>query len=127
MSHNANALLLAGSLILASGVGVIYLNTERTAATKQATVASERSMTKRAAVRASVSVYGLPAQITPISMSERMLPAKAPSSQGFSDTATGTSMNGSAGAGDTDTMLIAGSNNNKMIHRIGAGASWYDN
>jgi len=78
MSHNAKALLLAGSLILASGVGVIYLNTERTAATKQATVTSERSMTKRVDARASASVYGLPARVAPISMPGRVSPSGPP-------------------------------------------------
>ena len=66
MSHNAKALLLAGSLILASGVGVIYLNTERAAPTKHATMTSGELMTKRVDARASASVYGLPAQITPV-------------------------------------------------------------
>ena len=68
MSHNAKALLLASTLILVSAVGVMYLNTERADATKQATMTPERSMTKRVDARASASVYGLPAQITPVSI-----------------------------------------------------------
>ena len=68
MSQNAKALLLASALILLSAVGVIYLNTERAAATKQATMTSGGLVTERAGTRPSASVYGLPAQITPISI-----------------------------------------------------------
>jgi len=53
MTLNARALLVAGALILVSAVGVIYVNTERAAATKQATMTSG---------------YGAPAQITPVSI-----------------------------------------------------------
>jgi hypothetical protein len=67
MSQNANALLLASTLILVSAVGVVYLNTERAAATKQATMTSGGLVTERAGTP-SASVYGLPAQITPISI-----------------------------------------------------------
>ncbi|MBI4380482.1 MAG: hypothetical protein HY574_04765 [candidate division NC10 bacterium] len=67
MSQNAKALLLASTLILVSAVGVMYLNTERAAATKQVTMTSGQLMTQRAGTRHSASVYGLPAQITPIS------------------------------------------------------------
>jgi len=68
MSHNAKALLLASTLIFVSAIGVMYLNTERAAPTKQATMTSGELMTKRAATRVSASVYGLPAQITPVSI-----------------------------------------------------------
>jgi hypothetical protein len=71
MSHNAKALLLAGSLILASGVGVIYLSAERAATAKEATMTSDESVTtmiKRADTRPSTSVYGLPAHVTPVSI-----------------------------------------------------------
>ena len=68
MSKNALALLVAGALILSSAAGVLYLNTERAAPTKQATMTSGELMTKRAATRVSASVYGLPAQITPVSI-----------------------------------------------------------
>ena len=68
MSQNAKALLLASTLILVSAIGVMYLNTERAAPTKQATMTSGELMTKRAATRVFASVYGLPAQITPVSI-----------------------------------------------------------
>jgi hypothetical protein len=72
MSLNAKALLLAGSLILASGVGVIYLNAERVTAPKQTTMMiSDESMTavtKRIVAPPSTSVYGLPTQVTPVSI-----------------------------------------------------------
>ena len=103
MSHNAKALLLAGSLILASGVGVIYLNTERTAATKQATVTSERSMTKRVDARVSASVYGLvygsPARVAPISMPGRVSPSEPSTQPGFSNAVKGTPIGGDVRAG----------------------------
>ena len=67
MSHNAKALLLASTLILVSAIGVMYL-TERAAPTKHATMTSGELMTKRVDARASASVYGLPAQITPVSI-----------------------------------------------------------
>ena len=66
MSQNAKALLLASTLILVSAVGVMYLNTERAAATKRVTMTSGQLM--RAGTRPSAPVYGLPAQITPISV-----------------------------------------------------------
>jgi hypothetical protein len=120
MSHNAKAFLLAGSLILASGVGVIYLNTERTAATKQATVTSERSMTKRVDSRVSASVYGLPARVAPISMPGRVSPSEPSTQPGFSNAVKGTPIGGDVGAG---TSAIIGS---EFTHKIEARASWHN-
>jgi len=122
MSHNAKALLLAGSLILASGVGVIYLNTERTAATKQATVTSERSMTKRVNARVSFSVYGLPARIAPISMPGRVSPSEppTPTQPGFSNAVKGTPIGGDVRAGTSAPI------GNEPTHKIEARASWHD-
>ena len=122
MSHNAKALLLAGSLILASGVGVIYLNTERTAATKQATVTSERSMTKRVDARVSASVYGLPARVAPISMPGRVSPSEAPTptQPGFSNAVKGTPIGGDVRDG---TSAPIGS---EFTHKIEARASWHN-
>jgi len=76
MSQNAKALLLASTLILVSAVGVVYLNTERAAATKQATMTSGGLVTERAGTRPSASVYGLPAQITPISFGNEAASAR---------------------------------------------------
>jgi hypothetical protein len=121
MSHNANALLLAGSLIVASGVGVIYLNTGRTAATKQATVTSERSMTKRVDARASASVYGLPARVAPISMPGRVSPSGPPPAQpGVSSPVKGTLIGGDVRAGTSAPI------GNEATHKIEARASWHD-
>ena len=120
MSHNAKALLLAGSLILVSAVEVIYLNTERTAATKQATVTLERSVTKRVGTRASASVYGLPARIAPISMPGRVSPPEPPAQPGFSSAVKGTLIGGDVRAG---TSAPIGS---EFAHKIEARASWHN-
>ena len=120
MSHNAKALLLAGSLILASGVGVIYLNTERTAATKQATVTSERSITKRVDARVSASVYGLPVRVAPITMLGRVSPAELPPQPGSSNAVMGTPIGGGVGAGTSAPI------GNEATHKIEARASWHD-
>ena len=121
MSHNAKAFLLAGSLILASGVGVIYLNTERTAATKQATVTSERSITKRVdAPRASASVYGLPVRVAPITMPGRVSPSEPPAKPGFSSAVKGTLIGGDVRAGTSAPI------GNEATHKIEARASWHD-
>jgi hypothetical protein len=118
MSQNAQALLVAGSLILASAVGVIYLNTERAATTKQATVTSERSMTKRVDARVSASVYGLPARVAPISMPGRVSPSEPPTQPGFSNAVKGTPIGGEVRAG---TSAPIGS---EFTHTIEARASW---
>jgi hypothetical protein len=120
MSQNAQALLVAGSLILASAVGVIYLNTERAATTKQATVTSERSMTKRVDARVSASVYGLPARIAPISMPGRVSPSEPPAQPGFSSAVKGTLIGGDVRAG---TSAPIGS---EFTHKIEARASWHN-
>jgi len=119
MSHNAKALLLAGSLILASGVGVIYLNTERTAATKQVTMTSG-VMTERAGTRHSASVYGLPARVAPISMPGRVSPSEPSTQPGFSNAVKGTPIGGDVRAG---TSAPIGS---EFTHKIEARASWHN-
>ena len=119
MSHNAKALLLAGSLILASGVGVIYLNTERTAATKQATVTSERSITKRVDARVSASVYGLPVRVAPISMPGRVSPSEPSTQPGFSNAVKDTPIAGDVGVGASAII-------SELTHKIGAEASWHN-
>lgn len=120
MSHNAKAFLLAGSLILASGVGVIYLNTERTAATTQATVTSERSMTKKVDARVSASVYGLPVRVAPISMPGRVSPSEPPAQPGFSSAVKGTLTGGDVRA-ETSAPI-----ENEAAHKIEARASWHN-
>jgi len=120
MSHNAKALLLAGSLILVSAVEVIYLNTERTAATKQATMTSERSMTKRVDARATASVYGLPARVAPISMPGRVSPSEPPTQPGFSSAVKGTLIGGDVRAGTSRPI------GNEATHKIEARASWHN-
>jgi len=120
MSQNAKALLLASTLILVSAVGVMYLNTERAAATKQATMTSERSMTKRVDTRASASVYGLPARVAPISMPGRVSLAEPPAQPGFSNAVKGIPIGGDVGAG---VSAIIGS---EFTHKIEARASWHN-
>ena len=53
MSQNAKTILVACALLIVSAGGIIYLSTERSAATDQASVTSDQSMTKGAAARAS--------------------------------------------------------------------------
>jgi len=120
MSHNAKALLLAGSLILASGVGVIYLNTERTAATKQVTMTSGELMTERAGTRHSASVYGLPARVAPISMPGRVSPSEPSTQPGFSNAVKGAPIGGDVRVG---TSAPIGS---EFTHKIEARASWHN-
>ena len=122
MSKNALALLVAGALILSSAAAVIYISTERAAATKQATMTSERSMTKRVDARASASVYGLPARVAPISMPGRVSPSESPTptQPGFSNAVKGTPIGGDVGAG---TSAIIG---NEFTHKIEARASWHN-
>ena len=122
MSKNALALLVAGALILSSAAAVIYISTERAAATKQATMTSERSMTKRVDARASASVYGLPARVAPISMPGRVSPSESPTptQPGFSNAVKGTPIGGDVGAGPS---AIIGS---EFAHKIEARASWHN-
>jgi hypothetical protein len=120
MSKNALALLVAGALILSSAAAVIYISTERAAATKQATMTSERSMTKRVDARASASVYGLPARVAPISMPGRVSPSESPTQPGFSNAVKGTPIGGDVGVG---TSAPIGS---EFTHKIEARASWYN-
>lgn len=119
MSQNAKALLLASTLILVSAVGVMYLNTERAAATKQATVTFERSVTKRAVARASASVYGLPARVAPISMPGHVSPAEPPPQPGFSNAVKDTPIGGDVGVGASAII-------SELTHKIGAQASWHN-
>ena len=122
MSKNALALLVAGALILSSAAAVIYISTERAAATKQATMTSERSLTKRVDARASASVYGLPARVAPISMPGRVSPSESPTptQPGFSNAVKGTPIGGDVGAG---TSAIIGS---EFTHKIEARTSWHN-
>ena len=124
MSQNAQAFLVAGALILSSAAAVIYISTERAAATKQAAMTSERSMTKRVDARVSASVYGLvygsPARVAPISMPGRVSPSEPSTQPGFSDAVKGTPIGGDVGAG---TSAIIGS---EFTHKIEARASWHN-
>src|SRR3990170_1838538 len=124
MSHNANALLLASTLILVSAIGVMYLNTERAAPTKQATMTSGELMTKRVDAQVSASVYGLvygsPARVAPISMPGRVSPPEPPAQPGFSSAVKGTLIGGDVRAG---TSAPIGS---EFAHKIEARASWHD-
>jgi hypothetical protein len=120
MSQNAQAFLVAGALILSSAAAVIYISTERAAATKQATVTSERSMTKRVDARVSASVYGLPARVAPISMPGRVSPSEPPAQPGFSSAVKGTLIGGDVRAGTSAPI------GNEATHKIEARASWHD-
>ena len=120
MSQNAKALLLAGTLILVSAIGVMYLNTERAAPTKQATMTSGELMTKRGATRVSASVYGLPARVAPISMPGHVSLAELPAQRGFSNAVKDTPIGGDVRAG---TSAPIGS---ELTHKIGAQASWHN-
>ena len=120
MSQNAKALLLASTLILVSAVGVVYLNTERAAATKQATMTSGGLVTERAGTRPSASVYGLPARVAPITMPGRVSPSEPSMQPGFSNAVKGTPIGGDVRAG---TSAPIGS---EFTHKIEARASWHN-
>lgn len=118
MSQNAKALLLASTLILVSAVGVMYLNTERAAAPKQATMTFERSVTKRAGARASALVYGLPARVAPVSMPGHVSLAELPAQPEFSNAVKGTPTGGDVGVGASAII-------SELTHKIEARASWH--
>jgi hypothetical protein len=124
MSQNAQALLVAGALILVSAIGVMYLNTERAAPTKQATMTSGELMTKRVDARVSASVYGLvygsPARVAPISMPGRVSPSEPSTQPGFSNGVKGTPIGGDVRAGTSAPI------GNEATHKIEARASWHN-
>ncbi|HEX9871289.1 MAG TPA: hypothetical protein VGC99_22340 [Candidatus Tectomicrobia bacterium] len=120
MSQNAKALLLASTLILVSAIGVMYLNTERAAPTKQATMTSGELMTKRVEARASASVYGLPARVAPISMPGRVSPSEPSTQPGFSNAVKGTLIGGDVRSGTSATI------GSEFTHKIEARASWHN-
>lgn len=81
MSKNLVALLIAGALILLSALEISYLSTRSTENAKRVTLPLDESRTNRARPRAVVSVQGLPIQVAPGSLPERMAQPEPPISQ----------------------------------------------
>ena len=98
MSKNVLALLIACALILASALEITYMTTKSPIPTTQSIGSLDQSMNKRARPRASVFINGLPTQVAPGSLSERLAQPQPPKTPETNYAVTGTLIDGSVRA-----------------------------